>query len=239
MSVDGVRALLFDTFGTVVDWRGSIARQLAAEFADSDPAGERDWHAFADAWRARYQPAMEEVRSGHRPFVVLDVLHRENLAATAAEFGLEDLPQERLDRINRFWHTLDPWPDSVPGMTRLGRRYAIVAQSNGNVALMVDMKRHAGLPWDMILGAEVVGYYKRRPESYLRAAEMLGLEPGQCMMTAAHNDDLATAREQGMKTAMVLRPAEHGPGQTTDLTPVQAWDVVADDMEDLAAKLGL
>lgn len=239
MSTDGVRALLFDTFGTVVDWRGSIARQLAAEFADLDPADAPDWHAFADAWRARYQPAMEEVRSGRRPFVVLDVLHRENLDATLADFGLSGLDAARLERINRFWHTLDPWPDSVPGMTRLSKRHAIVAQSNGNVALMVDMKRHAGLPWDMILGAEVVGYYKRRPESYQRAAAMLGHEPGQCMMTAAHNDDLASARAQGMKTAMVLRPCEHGPGQTTDLEPAQDWDVVADSMEDLAAKLGL
>ena len=239
MSADGVRALLFDTFGTVVDWRGSIARQLAAEFDGEDLAERPDWAAFADAWRARYQPSMEAVRSGRRPFVVLDVLHHENLAATLADFGLTGLDPARLERINRFWHTLDPWPDSVAGMTRLSLRYAIVAQSNGNVALMVDMKRHAGLPWDMILGAEVVGYYKRRPESYLRAAEMLGLEPGQCMMTAAHNDDLAAAREQGMKTAMVLRPAEHGPGQTTDLEPAQDWDVVAGDMEQLATKLGL
>jgi 2-haloacid dehalogenase len=235
MSLDGVRALLFDTFGTVVDWRGSIARQMAREFADRP----LDWLAFADAWRRRYQPSMEEVRSGRRPFVVLDVLHRENLAATAAEFGLAGLPGDRLDRVNRFWHTLDPWPDSVPGMTRLGRRHAIVAQSNGNVALMVDMKRHAGLPWDMILGAEVVGYYKRRPESYRRAAAMLGLATEQCMMVAAHNDDLAAARQHGMRTAMVLRPYEHGPDQTTDLAPAQAWDVVADSMEDLAAKLGL
>lgn len=239
MSVDGVRALLFDTFGTVVDWRGSIARQLAAEFAGEPATAGIDWHAFADAWRARYQPAMEEVRSERRPFVILDVLHRENLEATAAQFGLAGLPAGRLDRINLFWHTLDPWSDSVAGMTRLGKRYAIVAQSNGNVALMVDMKRHAGLPWDMILGAEVVGYYKRRPESYLRASAMLGLEPAQCMMTAAHNDDLAAAREQGMKTAMVLRPREHGSGQTTDLVPSQAWDVVADSMEDLADRLGL
>jgi 2-haloacid dehalogenase len=239
MSVDSVRALLFDTFGTVVDWRGSIARQLAAEFAGDPATGAIDWHAFADAWRARYQPSMEEVRSERRPFVVLDVLHRENLEATVDQFGLAGLTAGRLDRINRFWHTLDPWPDSVAGMTRLARRYAIVAQSNGNVALMVDMKRHASLPWDMILGAEVVGYYKRRPESYLRAAAMLGLEPAQCMMTAAHNDDLASAREQGMKTAMVLRPGEHGPGQDTDLAPAQDWDVVAYSMKDLATQLGL
>ena len=239
MSDDGVRALLFDTFGTVVDWRGSIARQLAAEFADADSHGAQDWAAFADAWRARYQPAMEEVRSGRRPFVVLDVLHRENLAATAAQFGLAGLTEARLDRINRFWHTLEPWPDSVAGMSRLGKGYAIVAQSNGNVALMVDMKRHAGLPWDMILGAEVVGFYKRRPESYLRAAAMLGLEPDQCMMVAAHNDDLASARSLGLHTAMVLRPGEHGPGQTTDLVPAQEWDVVADSMEALASRLGL
>lgn len=239
MSLDAVRALLFDTFGTVVDWRGSVASQMAAEFADIPPQRAPDWAAFADAWRARYQPSMEEVRSGRRPFVVLDVLHRENLEATAVEFGLTGLSAARLDRINRFWHTLDPWPDSVPGMTRLGERYAIVAQSNGNVALMVDMKRHAGLPWDMILGAEVVGYYKRRPESYRRAAAMLGLDPAQCMMVAAHNDDLASARGEGMHTAMVLRPDEHGPGQTTDLAAEQDWDVVADSMEDLAARLGL
>lgn len=235
MSVDTVRALLFDTFGTVVDWRGSISRQMAAEFPDA----ACDWQAFSDAWRARYQPSMEAVRSGKRPFVVLDVLHRENLEATAAEFGLTGLAADRLERINRFWHTLDPWPDSVPGMARLQRRYAIVAQSNGNVALMVDMKRHAGIPWDMILGAEVVGYYKRRPESYLRAAAMLGLEPAECMMVAAHNDDLASAQALGLRTAMVLRPKEHGPGQTSDLEARGDWDVVADDMQDLAGKLGL
>ena len=237
MGTAKVAALLFDTFGTVVDWRGSIARQMAAEFSDLPADSAPDWASFADAWRARYQPSMEEVRSGRRPFTVLDVLHRENLEATAAEFGLDGLSQARLDRINGFWHTLDPWPDSVAGMTRLATRYAVVAQSNGNVALMVDMKRHAGLPWDMILGAEVVGFYKRRPESYRRAAQMLGLETGQCMMVAAHNDDLASAREQGMHTAMVLRPAEHGPGQTTDLEPAQSWDVVAENMEDLAEKL--
>lgn len=239
MSIDGVRACLFDTFGTVVDWRGSIARQLAAEFVDRDPRGEWDWAGFADAWRGRYQPSMEEVRSGHRPFVILDVLHRENLASTAAEFGLHAMSDAQLDRVTRFWHTLDPWPDSVGGMTRLGKAHAIVAHSNGNVALMVDMKRYARLPWDMILGAEVVGYYKRRPESYLRAAEMLGLAPEQCMMVAAHNDDLASARALGLRTAMVLRPVEHGPHQQTDLVPAQAWDFVADTMEDLAAQAGL
>jgi 2-haloacid dehalogenase len=239
MSIGDVKALLFDTFGTVVDWRGSVARQLSAEFSGDDRQGNSDWAAFADDWRARYQPAMEEVRSGRRAFVILDVLHRENLAATAAAFGLTDLPPARLDRINLFWHTLDPWPDSVPGMTRLQKRFAIVAQSNGNIALMVDLKRHAGLPWDMILGAEVVGYYKRRPESYLRAAAMLGLEPAQCMMVAAHNDDLAAARALGLRTAMVLRPNEHGPAQKTDLAPAQDWDVVAESMTDLAARLGL
>lgn len=233
------KALLFDVFGTVVDWRGSIARQMTAFAAEHlSPGEDRDWHVFADAWRARYQPAMEAVRSGARAFVVLDQLHRENLDAITPEFGLGSLGEDELARINRFWHSLDPWPDSAPGLTRLKQRFIIAPHSNGNVALMVDLARHGGLPWDAILGAEVTGHYKPVPQSYLRAAEMLGLLPGQCMMVAAHNSDLAAAQKCGLKTAFILRPHEHGPGQQTDLAADGDWDFIVESMEDLARQMG-
>ncbi len=235
--VGGVEALLFDVFGTVVDWRGSIAR-LGADFAAGRDLGTVDWTAFADAWRARYQPAMAAVREGRRPFAKLDVLHRENLDAILPDFGLEALDEAARAELNLFWHRLDPWPDSVPGMTRLKRRFIVAAQSNGNVSLMVEMARHGGLPWDAILGAEVVGYYKPRPEAYLEACARLDRPPGRCVMVAAHNDDLAAAAACGLKTAFVRRPKEKAPGQDADLAPSGDWDLVAEDLEDLAAQLG-
>lgn len=230
-----VRALLFDVFGTVVDWRGSIIREGAS--LAPELGLEIDWAAFADAWRGRYQPAMERVRSGARAWATLDVLHRENLCDTLAEFGISHLSEAQIDKLNLLWHRLAPWPDSVAGLTVLKRDFIIAAQSNGNVALMVDMAKAAGLPWDVILGAEVVGHYKPQPQAYLRAVEMLGLSPGQCMMVAAHNDDLAAARDCGLRTAFVCRPTEHGPEQSIDLTAEQDWDVTADSLVDLADRL--
>jgi 2-haloacid dehalogenase len=232
-----VRALLFDVFGTVVDWRSGIVREaapfLSRHRVDAHP------HAFADAWRRRYQPAMEEVRSGRRPFVRLDVLHRESLEATLTEFGADpaQLPAEELDTLNHAWHRLDPWPDSVPGLVRLRRGFVIAPLSNGNIALLLNMAKRAGLPWDAILGAEVSRAYKPQPEVYLHTAELLGLAPAACMMVAAHNRDLRAAREVGFATAFVARPAEHGPDQTTDLAPEEAWDVVAPDFVALAERL--
>ena len=238
--MDGVRALVFDVFGTVVDWRSGVARE-AAPFLARHGAASADPHSFADAWRAEYQPAMAEVRSGRRPFTRLDVLHRENLEAILPGFGIDPaaVPAAELDELNLAWHRLDPWPDGVPGLTRLKRRFIVAPLSNGNIALMVDVAKRAGLPWDAILGAEVVRAYKPSPESYLRTAEVLALRPEEMCLVAAHNDDLAAARACGYRTAFVPRPAEHGPGQTTDLRPEADWDRIADSFELLADGLGL
>lgn len=240
MVLQGVRALVFDVFGTVVDWRGGVARDAAPFLArhgaaDADPAG------FADAWRRRYQPAMEAVRSGARPFTRLDVLHRENLEAVLPDFGIDPagVPPAELEALNLAWHRLDPWPDAVAGLARLRARYVIAPLSNGNVALMIDMAKRAGLPWDAILGAEVARAYKPAPEAYLRTAEVLAMQPEEICLVAAHNDDLAAARRCGLRTAFVPRPTEHGPGQAKDLSPAQDWDVVAEDFGTLATRLGL
>jgi 2-haloacid dehalogenase len=233
--MDRVHALCFDVFGTVVDWRSSIARELEAALA---PVGiATDWAALADAWRARYQPAMEEIRNGRRSFVRLDVLHRENLVLTLEDAGIPGRDEATLDHLTRAWHRLLPWPDSVAGMTRLKRQFILASLSNGNVALMVNMARHAGLPWDVILGAEVARAYKPTPEAYLRTADLLDLPPHGCMMVAAHNDDLDAARAVGFRTAFVARPREHGPCQKTDLTAAPGNDIEAVDFIDLAAKL--
>jgi 2-haloacid dehalogenase len=239
MPLKDVRALLFDVFGTVVDWRSGVMREAAGFLAsqgrtDIDPAG------FADAWRGLYQPAMQQVRSGARPFTRLDVLHRENLLQALRDHGIDAdaLPPAELDGLNHAWHRLDPWPDSVPGLTRLRRGFIIAPLSNGNVALALNLAKRAGLPWDAILGAEVVQAYKPSPEAYLRTADMLELPPAACCMVAAHNSDLRAARECGFRTAFVARPLEHGPGQNTDLTAEEAWDVVAADFGELAERLG-
>jgi 2-haloacid dehalogenase len=236
MTLEGVEALCFDVFGTVVDWRSSVTRQAEALLA---PHGvSLDWDAFARAWRVRYQPAMEAVRSGRRPFVKLDQLHRENLEAVLAEFGIEGLLEPALAELNLAWHRLDPWPDVGPGLARLKRHHILAPLSNGNVRLLVDLARHAGLPWDVILGAEVAQAYKPAPEAYLRAAEFLDLPPAACMMVAAHNDDLAAARVLGFRTAFVPRPLEHGPGSRRDLEPTADWDLIVPDFGELAARLG-
>ncbi|HEY1382172.1 MAG TPA: haloacid dehalogenase type II [Dongiaceae bacterium] len=238
--LDRVRALVFDVFGTVVDWRSGVARE-AKPFLARHGGARTDPFAFADAWRRRYDPAMDEVRSGRRPFVRLDVLHRENLVSVLPDFGIDPgrVPAEELDDLNLAWHRLDPWPDVVAGLTRLKQRYILAPLSNGNVILMLDMAKRAGLPWDAILGAELAQAYKPSPEAYLRTADILAMRPEEACMVAAHNGDLAAARACGLRTAFVLRPTEHGPGQTSDLTPTQDWDVVAEDFGDLAVTLGL
>lgn len=238
LKLDGVRAIVFDVFGTVVDWRSGVARE-AAPFLSRYATGA-DPHSFADAWRRRYAPAMEEVRAGRRAFVRLDVLHRENLLAILQDFGIDpaNVPDEELDNLNLAWHRLDPWPDSVAGLTRLKTRFIIAPLSNGNVRLMLDMAKRARLPWDAILGAELVKTYKPRPEAYLGTADILGLSPSQICMVAAHNGDLAAARACGLRTAFIPRPTEHGAGQTTDLHPAEDWDFVADDICVLAEQLG-
>jgi 2-haloacid dehalogenase len=231
-----VKALTFDVFGTVVDWRSSITREgeaLAARLGIQDV----DWAAFATAWRAKYQPSMTRVRNGERPWTKLDDLHRESLEETLTEFGVTSLSKDEKDNLNHAWHRLDPWPDAVPGLTRLKQKYVLATLSNGNVALLFIMAKRAGLPWDAILGAEVARHYKPQPECYLTTAALLGLEPEQCMMVAAHNNDLKAATSLGFRAAFVPRPTEHGLGQTTDLSAAQDWDVVAESFDDLAGKL--
>jgi 2-haloacid dehalogenase len=234
-----VQALVFDVFGTVVDWRSGVARESAVFLTRYAPGV--DPAPFADAWRRRYSPAMEEVRSGRRPFVRLDVLNRENLGAVLPEFGINPaaIGPSELDALNLAWHRLDPWPDSVPGLARLRRQFIIAPLSNGNIRLLLDMAKRAGLPWDAILGAEIAQAYKPTPEAYLRTVETLMLEPEQVCLVAAHNGDLAAARRCGLRTAFIPRPTEHGPGQTIDLLPEEDRDIVASDMEDLARQLGL
>ena len=239
MAMTGVRAMVFDVFGTVVDWRSGVTRE-AGPFLLRHGAAGVDPSLFADAWRRRYQPAMEAVRSGKRPYTRLDVLHRENLEAMLPEFGIEPgrVPTTELDDLTLAWHRLDPWPDVVAGLTRLKAGLIIAPLSNGNIILMVDVAKRAGLPWDAILGAEISRAYKPAPEAYLRTADALALRPSQVCLVAAHNGDLAAARSCGLGTAFVPRPTEHGPGQSTDLRAEQAWDAVADDFVALAASMG-
>jgi len=237
MKADSIRALTFDVFGTVVDWRASIIRE--GEAFGRARGLTVDWARFADAWRGLYQPAMDEVRSGRRPWTKLDDLHRESLVKLLGEFKITGLKTEEIDDLNRAWHRLDPWPDAVPGLARLKSRYILATLSNGNVALMVNMAKRAGLPWDTILGAEVAGAYKPQPRAYLRSAELLGLEPSACLMVAAHPNDLKAAAGCGLRTAYVPRPLEYGPGKTPAAAPAAGdFDVVARDFVDLAAQLG-
>jgi 2-haloacid dehalogenase len=232
-----IRACLFDVFGTVVDWRTSVSRDLAA-FARQKRIDGIDWTQFTVEWRKLYQPSMEEVRSGRRAFTILDVLHRESLDKLISRYGIKGLSEADIQHLNRVWHRLDPWPDAVAGLTRLKSRFIIAPCSNGNIALMVNMAKRAGLPWDCILGAETARAYKPMPEAYLASCRQLGLAQAQVLMVAAHNNDLKAAKAQGLATAFVARPTEHGPGQTTDLAPdMSCVDVRAADFIDLAAKL--
>lgn len=231
-----VRALIFDVFGTLVDWRSGVAREAEA-FCNARGLTV-DGLAFADSWRAKYQPAMEAIRSGGRGYIALDLLHRENLDATLLEFGLEGaIDAAAREVLNRAWEKLPPWPDCVAGLNALKPAYVIAPCSNGSIALMTWLAKYAGLPWDAILGAEIARAYKPQPAVYLASASALGLAPDEVMMVAAHNKDLAAARAAGLKTAFVPRPREHGPGQTTDLEPDAAWDVIAIDITELARRM--
>jgi 2-haloacid dehalogenase len=231
-----IRALTFDVFGTVVDWRGGVAREAEALLAPKGCA--LDWGAFADAWRGRYVPAMAKVSSGERPFAILDDLHRENLVETLAEAGVAGLSDAEIDSLNLAWHRLDAWPDAPEGMERLKRRFILASLSNGNVRLVVDMARHAGLTWDVILGAEVARAYKPQPEAYDAAARMLRLAPGECLMVAAHPSDLAAAASRGFRTAYVHRPLERGPDRETRRPAQGTFDFEVDDFIALADVLG-
>jgi 2-haloacid dehalogenase len=233
-----IKACLFDVFGTVVDWRSSVSRDLAA-FAQQKAISGIDWVEFAVEWRRLYQPSMEEVRSGRRAWTILDALHRESLLDLIERYRIEGLCDAEVDHMNRAWHRLDPWPDVLEGLARLKRRRIIAPCSNGNIALMVNMAKRAGLPWDCILGAETARAYKPLPEAYLASCRHLGLAPAAVMMVAAHNGDLKAAKAQGLATAFVPRPAEHGPGQTSNLAPDSSCvDVTAGDFIELAERLG-
>ena len=230
-----IKALLFDVFGTVVDWRTGIvrdAKSIAKKYKINF-----NLEQFADRWRYEYQPSMEQVRSGKRQFIKLDILHEENLDKISKDFGLENI--SKIDKLwlIKSWHRLPGWSDSKSGLLRLKSKFIIGAQSNGNISLILNMAKFSKLYWDVILGAEVVGYYKPDPNAYKKACERLDLKTDECLMVAAHNDDLQAAKKEGMKTAFVLRPKEHGDKQSTDLKPSQDWDFIVDNFHELADKL--
>jgi 2-haloacid dehalogenase len=229
-----VRALVFDVFGTLVDWRGSIARESQAVL---EPRGVAiDWLAFADAWRGQYQPAMEEVRTGQIPFSKLDVLHRRNLEVVLKEFKIRDLDESTKAHLNLAWHRLDAWPDVAPGLQRLRERYRLAPCSNGNISLMVNLARRNGLPWDAILGAEIARDYKPKAIVYQSAAAAFDLNPAEVLMVAAHSNDLAAAASAGLRTAHIARPDEKGPGRG-ERAPSVPVDMAARDLLHLADQL--
>ena len=230
-----VKALFYDVFGTLVDWRTSIARETETMLK---PRGfALDWPAFADAWRGEYQGAMGEVRAGRIPFSKLDVLHRRNLEITLKKFGVATLSEDDKRELNLAWHRLDAWPDVPPGLARLKRNYLLAPVSNGNISLMVDLARRNNLPWDAILGAEIAGDYKPKPRVYLASAEAFSLPPEACIMVAAHSSDLAAAAKTGLRTAHIARPNEKGQGRG-EAAPIIPVDYVAGNLEDLATQLG-
>ena len=230
----GFKACIFDVFGTVVDWRNSVARVAQQQLGDKGI--DLDWIAFADYWRGQYVPAMAKIRSGSRGYVALDQLHYENLEATLLEFGLQDqLTESEKWHLNTAWEQLDPWPDAADGLQKLKQHTIIAPCSNGSIALMTRLAKHGGLPWDCILGADIAQNYKPEPEVYLACCSALRLPVDQVVMVAAHNSDLVAARETGLKTAFIARPTEHGEGQTIDLEPSSDWDFVISDFSQLAS----
>jgi 2-haloacid dehalogenase len=232
-----VKAVLFDVFGTVVDWRMSLIDNFIRWGQTKNIKG--DWAALVDAWRGAYVPSMNEVRNHpERGFVILDTLQRQSVEPLAARLGIAGLTSSDFDYLTRGWHRLNPWPDSVSGLTRLKAKFIVGPLSNGNVALLVNMAKHAGLPWDVVLSAETFGHYKPDPEVYLGAARILGLAPHEVMLVAAHNNDLAAAQENGLRTAFVPRVTEYGPLQAHDFGPEGNWDFVVKDINDLADRLG-
>jgi 2-haloacid dehalogenase len=232
-----VKALLFDVFGTVVDWRTSLIDNFTKWGNAKGIDG--DWTGLVDAWRGAYMPSMDEVRKHpDRGFVILDDLQRQSVEPLAAKLGITGLTSADFDYLTRGWHSLEPWPDSVSGLTRLKKNFIISPLSNGNVALLTNMAKHAGLPWDLVLSAEIFKHYKPDPETYLGAAKILSLRPEQVMLVAAHNNDLAAAKAVGLKTAFVPRPTEYGPLQNRDFGPEGEWDFVVNDLNDLADRLG-
>lgn len=233
--VSDVVALTFDVFGTVVDWRTSIIRE--GRMLSQAKGFEVDWERFADRWRAGYGPAMNQVRTGELPWMKIDQLHRRILDDLVIEFKLSDLSEGEIDDLNRVWHRLIPWPDTVLGLGRLKSKFVLATLSNGNVSLLTNMAKNAGLPWDCVLSAELSGHYKPDAEVYEKAADLLDLPPHRIMMVAAHKGDLRAAQAVGFKAAWVPRPLEYGPGRTIDTTPDPEFDISATDFLDLAEQL--
>ena len=229
-----MRAILFDVFGTVVDLRSSLVAQFRALSAEL--GRELPGEMLAGQWRGHYAPSMDRVRTGELPWTILDDLHRTSLRALLAQHGL-DLDAALVERVNRFWHRLEPWPDAVNGLHRLKERFVIGTLTNGNLALMVDVARHAGLPWDVLFCADLFQHYKPDPQVYLGACRLLGLPPSEVMLCAAHNYDLRAARALGFRTAFIPRPTEYGPAQRKDLDAEEDWDLIAGDLEDLGRRL--
>lgn len=230
----GVKALTFDVFGTVVDWRGSIIRE-GAQWGEAKGL-HVDWEKFADQWRAGYFPAMAKVRNGELPWMKLDALHRIILDDVLTQFAITQLTEAEKIHWNNVWHRLMPWPDSVEGLTRLKKNFVLATLSNGNVSLLVEMAKHAGLPWDTVLSAELFHHYKPDRETYLGAADLLGCQPSEVMMVAAHPTDLQAARACGLRTAYISRPLEYGPVKKEEPKPGK-FDLYTNDLLDLAAKL--
>lgn len=231
-----VKALAFDVFGTVVDWRGSIIAEGPA-FEREHGLKDVDWPRFADAWRAGYMPAMDRVRRGELPWVKIDALHRMILDGLLQDFGLTGLSETALDHLNRVWHRLRPWPDSVPGLTRLKRKYVVTTLSNGNLSLLVNMARNGGLPWDCVISAELFHHYKPDPETYRGCADLLDVAPGELLMAASHKGDLRAAKNAGLGTAFIRRPMEFGSPSTADLKAESDFDFNVDSIEELATLL--
>ena len=231
-----IKALFYDVFGTLVDWRSGVAREAKTILGAQGIT--LDWLAFADAWRAEYQPAMEEVRSGRIPFSKLDVIHRRMLERIRPRFGLEKVDEPVLQDLNLAWHRLDAWPDVTAGLNRLRQRFMLAPVSNGNISLMVDLARRNDFRWDAILGAEIAHDYKPKLRVYQAAAEALSLAPNQCMMVAAHSNDLKAAAEAGLRTAHIARPDEYGPG-TGETKPTVAVDFAATSLLTLADALSV
>lgn len=231
-----VKALTFDVFGTVVDWRSSVIKEMAELGESKDITA--DWELFADKWREGYAPSMDKVRKGELTWKSIDELHRMVLDQLLIEFGISGLTEEEKVNLNKAWHRLSPWPDSVEGLGRLKQKYIIATLSNGNISLLTNMAKHSGLPWDVILSSELAGHYKNDKEVYLTAASLLDLKPEEMMMCAAHQDDLLAAKAQGLNTAYVSRPLEFGPDKPNDATDDMPYDIIAADIIDLAEKLG-
>jgi 2-haloacid dehalogenase len=235
-NAEAVEVLLFDVFGTVVDWRTSLQRWLD-QFGRTHNL-QADWTGLVDDWRAAYQPSLGRVREGERPYVTLDVLHRESLDALLPRYGLSGVPEKDRQQVARAWRWLDPWPDVVAGLTRLKRRYVIGTLSNGGVGLLTDLAKFAAMPWDAVLSADLFRHYKPDAAVYLGSAELLGRPTGALMLVAAHNYDLAAARSHGYRTAFVARPTEYGPRKKADSAPEDAWDYVVTSLEELAERMG-